>query len=251
MNMTRIWVLGAVLSAGVALVLGWMLGISPKLDEARTAKEERVAVEVQNAGYEAQLITLKEQFESIGELKDELAELRQAVPGGADLPVLVGQLDSIAENHGVTLSAINVSDAQPYTPIVAAPAAEPAAGTPAAPGDSAAAAPVANAGDATGPAAPVGSAGITAENFVAIPVAIAVKGSYRDIVDFIDGLQKGSRLVMVHSFVTTAPKEAPASADAGAPATSSDEITANINAVVYVLLSPSATTPATEATAAG
>lgn len=260
MNTNRIWVLGAVLLVGVAVVLGWMLGISPKLDEARTAKEERISVETQNTGYEAQLTTLKKQFESIGDLKDELAELRQAVPSGADIPVLVGQLDSIAEDHGVTLTSINVSDAQPYTPTIAAapaadPAADPAAETAAANADTAPAAPTAATGDgAASPAAPAGSASITAENFVAIPIAIDVAGTYQDVVDFIDGLQNGNRLVMVNTFITTEPKDAVASTDPNAPAasaSSSNEITASINAFVYVLLDPDSAAPATEATATG
>src|SRR5680860_1093571 len=104
MDKNRLWMLGAALLIGIASVLGWLLGISPKLDEARTAKTEQVAVEAQNSAYESELTELKEQFENIGELKQELVLLRRAIPGAAEIPAFVGQLDAIAQRHQVTLT---------------------------------------------------------------------------------------------------------------------------------------------------
>lgn len=227
MSMNRLWVLGAVLLIGVVVVLGWMLGISPKLSEARAAKSDQVAVESQNTTLEAQLATLKEQFESIGELRTELAALRESVPTGAHMPAFVGQLDEVAKAHKVTLTAITVSDAQPYAPILAAPVeAAPAESSPAegaVAGDSAAAAPVA-AAPVPAPA-PVVNALVTAANFVAIPITLSVEGSYDDVLDFVEGMQLGKRLVMVTTFNTSA------AADSG-------NVTGTISAFVYVLLDP-------------
>lgn len=232
MSMNRLWVLGAALLIGVVAVLGWMLGIAPKLGEVRAAKADQVAVESQNMAFATQLATLKEQFESIGELRIELAELRESVPNDADMPAFVGQLDEIADAHRVTLTAITVSDAQPYAPVVAAPAVEAApAEVPAegeAAGDPAAAAPVAavpTAPAAPAAPAPVVNALVTAANFVAVPISLSVDGSYDDVLDFVEGLQLGERLVMVTTFNTSV------AADSG-------NVTGSISAFVYVLLDP-------------
>lgn len=229
---------GAALAIGVVVVLGWMLGISPKLSEARAARTDLVAAEAQNTVFEAQLATLKEQYKSIDSLRSELADLRQAVPNGPDMPDFVGHLDDIAEANGVTLTSITVSDAQPYVPMVAAPAAEaqPAPGAPA--DDTATAAPVdaaatAATAEAAAVPAPVVNPLVTAENFVAVPISLSIDGTYDDVVKFVQGLQQGQRLVMVTTFNTSAV------ADSG-------KVIGSITAFVYVLLdSPtSALTPA-------
>ena len=241
MNTNRLWLVGAVLAIGVVVVLGWMLGISPKLSEARAARTDLVAAEAQNTVFEAQLATLKEQYKSIDSLRSELADLRQAVPNGPDMPDFVGHLDDIAEANGVTLTSITVSDAQPYVPMVAAPAAEaqPAPGAPAdvtataAPVNAAATAATAATAEAAAVPAPVVNPLVTAENFVAVPISLSIEGTYDDVVKFVQGLQQGQRLVMVTAFNTSAV------ADSG-------KVIGSITAFVYVLLdSPtSALTPA-------
>ena len=245
--MNRLWILGAVLMIGVVVVRGWMLGVSPKLGEVRAAKADQASVESQNAAFETQLATLKDQFDSIGELRTELSALREAVPAGADMPAFIGQLDEIAKAHNVTLTAITVSDAQAYLPVVAAPLAEAAPGESAAPGegaapgaavgDSAAAAPAAPAPAPAAPA-PTVNALVTAANFVAIPITLSVDGSYDGVLDFVEGLQLGERLVMVTTFTTSV------TADSG-------NVTGAITGFVYVLLEPGAAAAATVATEAG
>ncbi|SDK29092.1 Tfp pilus assembly protein PilO [Cryobacterium psychrotolerans] len=236
MNMNRLWVLGAVLLIGIVAVLGWMLGISPKLSEAREAKAQQETVETQNTDLEAQLVTLKEQFESIDDLRDELAGLRESVPSGPDMPAFVGQLGTMAEKHRVALTQITVSDAQPYVPVVAAPAAEVAPADGAATGDAAAAAPVdaaataaaaAEAAAAAAVPAPVVNPLVTAQNFVAVPISLEVNGRYDDVLTFVAGLQKGKRLVMVTTFKTSEEED-------------SGNVTGTITAFVYVLLDPTA-----------
>lgn len=246
MNMNRMWVLGAALLIGIVAVLGWMLGISPKLSEAKEAKAQQTTVETQNADLEAQLVTLKKQFESIDDLRGELADLRESVPSDPDMAAFVGQLDTMAEKHRVTLTQITVSDAQPYVPVIAAPAAEPAPAQGAATGDAAAApvdaaAAAAAAAEAAAAAvvpAPVVNPLVTAQNFVAVPISVEVDGRYDDVLAFVAGLQEGKRLVMVTTFKTSEEED-------------SGNVTGTITAFVYVLIDPNAATPATEATAAG
>ena len=208
MNVNRLWVIGAVLLMTVTALMGWSLGIAPKLGESRDAMAERALVETQNASYELQLAALKEQFEGIDGLRVDLADLRQAVPQGANIPQFVGQLDSIAVQNAVALTSITVSDAQTYVaPVATAPApvsaSEDAAAT-----------------DATADA----TTDATAENLIAVPVSLSVEGGYQNVLDFINGLQQGDRLVTVSAFST------------GSAADASGTVTGTVTALIYVLL---------------
>jgi Tfp pilus assembly protein PilO len=270
MDRNRLWMLGAAVLICAIAVLGWLLGIAPKLSEASAANTERANVEVQNATYHNQLAALKTQFENIGDLKSKLAGLREAVPAEPEIPALIGQLGAIGQQHEVTLTSIIVSDAQPYAPEVraapapveatpagttAAPAAgAPAAGTEAAAADTGAAAastpaaPAAPAPPAT-PVVPVSAeaqARVTAGNFVAVPISLSVAGGYDNVLAFIEGLQKGTRLAMVTTFTTSAadPSAAPAAVgENGTPPAGTDRVTATISAFVYVVLDTSAVVP--------
>lgn len=250
MNLNRLWVFGSVILIAATAVLGWLLGISPKLIEASAADANRVVVETQNSASEGQVAALKKQFDNIGQLKNDLASLRSAVPNAAEIPAFVAQLDAIAEQHQVTLAAMVVSDAQLYVPVpVVAPGAAGAAPVGgAAPAPTPAPTPTApTAAEVAAAAAPVPGKAITATNFVSVPISVSVTGSYPDILDFIEGLQKGTRLVMVTKFATAAadsPSGATsASTGTAAPATS-DTVTTTISALIYVLLDPAAAAPA-------
>lgn len=250
MDKNKLIALGAVLVIGVVIVLGWMLGISPKLAEASAADANRGDVETQNSAYESQLVDLKKQFENMDDLKDELASLRDAIPNGAQIPAFVAQLGYIADEHQVTLTEIKLSDAEAYAPeIVVAPAAADATATegdaaaPAA--DAAAAAPAVPAAPAAPivPDTPKGNPLVTAQNFVAVPFSLTLEGDYENMLAFIDGLQKGTRLAMVTEFAT----------DTVSPG-SSTAVHADVSGFVYVLLdvdAADAASPATEASAAG
>lgn len=229
MDRNRLWILGTVLLIVATVMLGWMLGIAPKLSEARAANTERATVEAQNSEYEAQLATLKTQFESIDDLEAELDSLRQEVPNDADLPDFLRQLDKIGQAHSVTFTNIQVSDAQPYAPLVPP---EPAASTESA--DDSATDPAAAAASPQPRAIdPTVNSRITAENFVAIPVSVSVDGSYDNVLAFIKGVQEGTRLTLVTAFNTAAATDPKATT-----------ITASVSGLIYVLLdSAAAVTP--------
>lgn len=252
MDRNRLWVLGAIVLIGVTIVLGWTVGISPNLSVASAANTDRVAVETQNAAAGLQLAQLKKQFATIGELKKDLASIRKAVPDGADIPTLLSQLDTLSRQNGVTLTDFSVSDAEPYAPEAAASAgaatpptaaapaatAAPAEGSAAA-SDAAAPTPAATTAPTVAGAVPVAPAGIDANNFVAVPITVTIEGGYASLMDFIDGLQKGTRLVLVTTIDTAT--------------VSPDKSTAKIAALVYVLLNPvgALSDPAAAATPAG
>ncbi|TFB96793.1 hypothetical protein E3O42_16780 [Cryobacterium adonitolivorans] len=252
MDKNRIWAFGAALAIAATAILGWTLGISPKLNEAKAAEIQRAVVETQNIDYESQLATLQKQFDNIGDLKSDLAALQLAVPNAAEIPAFVTQLDTIGRQRDVTLTGIIVNDAQSYVPVVVAPPA--AAAAPAAEVESTetTGAGVSATEAVTVPPTPAELAAslapspsplVTAANFVSVPITVNVEGSYGDVLEFIDGLQKGTRLALVTTFST---KAAAPVAIAPNPEVTVDDIApiapervaAQISALIYVLIDP-------------
>ncbi|MBC7596034.1 MAG: hypothetical protein H7288_19255 [Kineosporiaceae bacterium] len=253
MDLNRLWVLGSVVLIAATAVLGWVLGISPKLSEASIADADRVAVETQNSAAALKVAALKVKFDNIRDLKGELSALRLAVPNAAEIPAFVTQLDSIAEQHQVTLTDISVKDAQAYVPVVVAPTATATEGAQTAPAPTATPAPTASAAptaaEVAAALAPVPNALITASNFVSVPISLSVSGRYGNVLDFIEGLQKGTRLVMVTTFAT-ARMETPDPAGPASNSTSiietsaaSGQVTTTISALIYVLLDQATAAP--------
>jgi Tfp pilus assembly protein PilO len=196
---TKWWLVGAILVIVLVVSAGFTLGVSPKLDELSASRATRTAALAQNEVYELQLAALQREFDGLETVQNELAVLREAIPEGAALPAFVGQLEAIAGRTSVALTEFSSADALPYAPVV----------------------PVATVPDAT--AAP--SALVTTDNFVAVPVTISVTGSFDAVLQFLEGLQNGQRLMTVTSFSSGTP-----SADAP------DRVTGQIAGIVYVLL---------------
>jgi len=248
MTTRRWWVIGCALMMVVSIGFGWLLGVSPMLDAAQTADTTRESVDAQNLVYEQELATLKDQFAGIGELETQLADLHSQVPAGSALPAYIAQLVASSQQHAVVLTSLTVSDAVAYTPVVAPIATTTdAAATDAAPADAATPAPQAvPAPDAQGAGTPVTSPLVTGQNFIAIPIAVAFDGGYGNVLDFVESLQKGTRLTTVTAFGTTK-ADAPASVaavDEDAPASApvaTDKVKGTLSLYIYVLLDPSAT----------
>ena len=204
MTTTKWWLVGAILVIVLVVSTGFTLGVSPKLDELSASRATRTAALAQNEVYELQLAALQREFDGLDTVQNELAELREAIPEGAALPAFVGQLEAIAGRTAVTLTEFSSADALPYAPVV----------------------PDATVPDATVPdatAAP--SALVTTDNFVAVPVTISVTGSFDAVLQFLEGLQNGQRLMTVTAFSSGTP-----SADAP------NRVTGQIAGIVYVLL---------------
>lgn len=257
MNDKRVWTIGAALLAVVLLAGGYFLGVSPQLSAASAADAERSAVEAQNDALAAELEVLKSDYESIDAFKADLAALREAVPDNAELSAFVAELDALAAESGVQLTGVTIAEAKPYSgPMNAAALVQPPGPVNAAAEAVAKAAETGDPADATAAAAleeallrtitaPVESPNVTTQNFVAIPVVLTMAGEYPKLLDFVAGLQNGSRLTLVNALsLSQALDAAPnASDDAGGPAasvvpTAGGAYTASLNANIYVLLKP-------------
>ena len=170
MNSNRIWVLGSVLVIFAILVATWFLGVAPQLALAGAADDERATVEAQNVSNQATLDTLRAQFEGIDGLRSELAEVREIVPADKDQAPLLKEIGAAASKYDVDVVGVTFEDAEPYLP-----------------------------GDSQDPEVQGALAVVNSNNFLVIPMAMSVAGNYEDVMNFIDTIQKGDRLVLVHS----------------------------------------------------
>lgn len=230
MDKNRLWTIGSVLLIVAVLGLGFLLGVQPQLSAIATANTERAAVDATNAAAEAKLAALKKQFEGIDELKAELAPLVESVPTGANAPELVDQLDALAKGVGVTLTSITVNDAEQYTPVAApapVPAPEADAASESASADTAAVVPEPVAPAAGAP--PVVNSLVTPGNFAVLQVQVVVKGTYAQVLDYVNGLQSGKRLFLVTTLGTTKNSE------------NDGVVEATIGGLVYAALTPDLT----------
>ncbi len=178
-NNNRIWlVVGAVASVGI-LVMGWFLGVSPKIGEMTTANEQRTAIEQQNASLRATNDNLEKESKKIDEFKKELTELQVALPPGGDLPIFIGQLHELESASGVQLASISTSDGKPFTAVP----------------------------NGTGTTV---SPLVTPQNLIVIPIDMKVTGPRTNILNFVHALQFGKRLFLVNSLTIqsgSAPEE--------------------------------------------
>lgn len=223
MDKNRLWVIGSVLAMVVVVVLGWLVGIQPQLDAISTSANEQATVDVTNAGHAARLAKLKEDFKDIGKLKAELAPLDASVPTGTEIPAFVDQLDALAGGTQVTLLGITVADAKPYTPVAdpTAPVADSGSASTPAPSATPTSAPAPTTG-----VPPFTNTKISANNFAALAVQITVKGDYTNVLNFVNGLQVGTRLFLVTGLTTAAAADNPGAVEA------------NISGLIYALVTP-------------
>lgn len=192
---------------------GWFLGIAPQMSIATAANTARANVAGSNARNEILLVRLKNDFQNIDALKNRLFTLRQGVPDKADISSFVSELNTLASTRKVTLRSITVSDAKPYTP------STQTLGTGAAKTKS-----------------PQVNPRITAANFIIIPVQLTVTGDYGRVLNFVNDVQMGQRLILVSSLTTTGATDSKGAK--GSPRTSggSQKVDSTIGGYIYVLL---------------
>jgi len=165
MNVTKLWAVTSALVVIVVAALGYFVGVQPQLGAAATANETRSGVENQNAIHEITLARLAADAENLPALQEALANARVSIPAQANLSTFLQQLSDLAGGSGVTIASFTTQDALGF---VAAP--EIADALP---------------------------ASITQEQFILIPVQMEVVGPRANVLDFIERVQTGGRLVLV------------------------------------------------------
>ena len=178
----RLWVIGSVAAMVVIVLLAWFIGVAPQLASIATINAQQASVDAQNAREQAVLDRLEEDAANEQDLMAEWKLASSSVPSGTGVPRFIDQLHALAASTGVTITRITVSDAAPF--VVTAPVAADAD-----------AASTETSTDASGAAAPTG---IDASNFAFLQVGIEVAGEYPRILEFVNGLQTGERLMLVN-----------------------------------------------------
>ena len=219
MNRDRLWGLTWIAAVAAVTLLGTLLGIVPKIEEASAASRELTTVAAQNAEHELALEALKDEFAQIDALRNDLKELQVGIPLAADIPAFVAQLDAIADRYQVTLDQISISDGTGFLPIEPiAVAAEDAAVTDTAATDTASTDTESTAALTMGPR-------LSPENYISVPISIEASGTSATVLDFLSGLQYGDRIIAISTFSTDSAEAA-------------DTVTVSISAEIYVLVDP-------------
>lgn len=193
----RIFVIASVIGMVAVLLAGWFLGVSPQLSAAASDDTQRATVDGQNDALRVVVTQLIADEKDLPKWKSDLSVLQRSIPRSSDTSAFIDDLNTIAVATGASVSSITLSDAQTYVaPVSAAPApVEPVAGAAVDP----AAEPVAVPIDPLVPSA-VTNPLVTSENFVLVPITVQSKGTYQQVLDFVSGVQNGSRLFLATSF---------------------------------------------------
>ena len=171
MNANRLAaIVGGVLIIAV-VALGWFVGVSPFLNAAQAADDERAGIETENQAHQAELIRKKQQFEDIGLYDAKLKILQLAIPEDDALSMFYRSVDTCLTATGSTLDVINTSEATQF-------------------------------GDGAAPAegsAPLATATL-APKFFSIPVTITLVGDGNKSLAFAACMQEGQgRLFLISS----------------------------------------------------
>lgn len=193
MQKHRIIVIATITLMIITVLAGWLLVAQPQLAAASAARTQLTALEGQIANSQAVIAQLKKDEENLPELRADLLKLRSSIPKGLDSSAYITSLHNLAHASGVTITTIGVQNAVAYAPPIAA---APAPQDPAAPEATATPAPVAP------PSTVVTNPLITPENFVAIPITVSATGGWANLLDFVEGLQSGPRLILVSGLST-------------------------------------------------
>lgn len=180
MNENRLWTLGASFAIVVILLLGWMIGVSPKLGEAQLAAAEKATVDSQNTAQEAVNVVLREQFANLDALKLELEDFQRTIPEDPLVEDFIDFVKATADaTEAVTVESITLAEAD-ATDLAAASQAAPTATKP----PPAEGAPAAPAPASTG-------------SLYGLGLTIEVQGPPESVMDFTRGLQYGERIFFV------------------------------------------------------
>ncbi|MFT4029921.1 MAG: hypothetical protein QM675_08590 [Protaetiibacter sp.] len=215
---TRVWGLITFVVVVGVVAAGWFLGVSPQLAAKANSESQRQAAVSQNQSIEMTIAKLKAEQENTDSYEARDAELVAAIPSDLESAAFITALNDLATATGVTIQQFSLDDVVPY----AEPEAEAAS---------------------DGAPSPVTDSRITADNFLLVPVTLAVSGSWDQVLAFTHGVQTGNRLMLVTKVDT-----------------SGDETTytTTLSGTIYVLVRPEmpatsqsdADTATTEASAA-
>ena len=185
MSKTRVWVFGMIAAMLVVAIGGWMLGISPLLDQVTAATSQNTTIQASNQASQTQLASLKVRFAAIDSLRANLEKLRLSIPEQQSASAFLDEVNALSAATGATLISVVIGNATLY----AAPAPAAGVGATATTGTSTAS----PAPAVTTPTTPIATT-TTADGLVIIPVTVNVQGTLEADRQFVGLLQTGQRL---------------------------------------------------------
>lgn len=174
---TRVWGLVTVVVIAALLAGGWFLGASPLLDGQAREEAQRKAALATNQGIEATIARLAKEKDNLPQLQARAQELEEAIPQDVESAAFITSLNNLAAASTVTIVSISLGDAMPYS----------------APRETS---------TVDGAPAPVTDQRINDGNFVLIPVSIEVSGGWAETLNFVNGVQTSTRLVLANQLDT-------------------------------------------------
>jgi Tfp pilus assembly protein PilO len=167
MTQTRKWSLVAIVLVVAVFTAGWFLLVSPKRSDAAELRTQTATAEQANAQLQSKLSELRALAPDLPKREAELAAIRRQIPTDAALPVLIRQLTAAADQSQTTLVSLTPSSP---TAVVAAATTPTAAGT------------------------------TSSNQLMQVSLQLQLTGSYSELEDFIDRLEKLRRAMLVTGF---------------------------------------------------
>lgn len=114
----RIWTFATIIVVIIMVVLGWFLGVAPKLGEAARAEADRVLVAAQNQATTITLEQLRQDAERLSELEADLQALQNEFPELPESDELVEAFIRGALDDGVVIENLALSEPAPADPLI-------------------------------------------------------------------------------------------------------------------------------------
>jgi Tfp pilus assembly protein PilO len=106
MSQRRVWVGGAALVTVFLVIVSYLLLIHPKMSEADSYRAQRVSTQQSNDQLRLNIAQLKAEYATLPAKQAELAVVQQQLPASPNLPTLIRNMTSMANESGVTLNSI-------------------------------------------------------------------------------------------------------------------------------------------------
>jgi Tfp pilus assembly protein PilO len=237
MSMTRRWsLLTAVLIIGI-LAASWFLLVSPKRSEAADLRGQATKQLASNDALVLKLNELKAQSLDLPKQKAQLALMHKQVPDNPALPTLIRDLTAAGKKVGVQVMSMKPG---PPVPVVIAAAAVPVAAATTTTGTDTSGS--AAAGGAPAPVAPI--APVAAPLYMA-PITLEIAGSYFEVEQFINRLERMQRSFLVSGFTLK-----PGAPTVGSTTSTTDGLSLSITGQVFLSPNVASSTPAAAPVAA-
>lgn len=256
---SQTWIIGTVLVALLIFVSAWFLLVSPRQARTDEARADNEAALFEQDQLRSRLAVLEEQATHLDEYQGEIDALSVQIPPEPRIPDYVRSLQGLADQYGVTITALSPSFPIAFGEAVGATVVvtptptgtEDAAGTDpvGTAEDTATAAQEASdeaAGETAVEPAPATPETTAASGLFAIPVGIQVVGTYTNVCAFLEGMQTQTGRVFLVTVFDAIAQDAQDS-QGGRPATAPGDVELTINGFLYEYLdSTSVSTDQTE-----